>query len=225
MKAVCCNAAAVFAASPRARSGAPGTVMNPATGPALPSPGVTLREGRLGKRLAVRRLGYVRHGHQHLAGLGVVLADRVLPKVDESLFVHRHAMPLRRVKGADDVSVLVAGAIMPGDVDHRRRVDATIGNRRIQLRFDFDGCEIVRTIVDPNVVVLIHGQAGHAAHLPLVGQGLGPARIDFELRRRLRLRGRCRRQEKGETKAKRACTNPFVSCHGNLLLRQTNTTS
>jgi hypothetical protein len=34
--------------------------------------------------------------------------------------------------------------------------------------------EIVRTIEHPNVVVLVHGQAGHTAHLPLVGKRLGP---------------------------------------------------
>ena len=59
---------------------------------------------------------------------------------------------------------------------------------RIQLRFHFNAGEIVGTVVDPDVVVLIDGQTGDAAHLPLVGQRLGPARIDFVLRRRFRLR-------------------------------------
>ena len=77
---------------------------------------------------------------------------------------------------------------MPRDVDHRRRVDATVGNRRIQLRLKFDTCEIVRTIVNPNVVVFVNGQARDATHLPLAGQGLGPAHIDFEFRRGFRLR-------------------------------------
>ena len=96
-------------------------------------------------------------------------------------------MPLLGVKGADHFAILVSGAVMPRDVDHRWRVNAAIGNRRIELRFDFDTGEVVRTIVDPNVVVLIYSQARDAAHLPLVRQGFGPTGIHFEFRRGLGL--------------------------------------
>ena len=139
----------------------------------------------------------MRNGHEHLAGLGIELADGVLAEVKEPFFVHGHAVPLLGFNVADDVAVLIAGAIMPGDVDHGRRMGAAIGDGRIQLRFDFDAGEIVGAVVDPDVVVLIDGQAGDAAHLPLVGQRLGPTGIDFVFRRRFRLRsprGRCKRR-------------------------------
>ena len=90
-------------------------------------------------------------------------------------------MALGRIEGADDGAVLV-------DVDHRGRADAAIGQRRRELRFEFDIGKIVGTIQHPDVVVLIDGEARDASELPLVWQGLGPVRIVLELWNCRRLR-------------------------------------
>ena len=166
-----------------------------------------MRKNRLGRarRSARLRLGRARHFADHLAGLRIVFADGVLPDVDEPFAVHRHAVPLRRIEGTDDVAVLV-------DVDHRGRPDAAIGERRSQLRLELDIGQIVRTIQHPDVVVLIHGQPRDAAHLPLVRQGFGPVRIELELGRGFLLRGSFlraqRRPQDQQSEAGQHCESP-----------------
>ena len=60
-------------------------------------------------------------------------------------------------------------------------MDAAIRGRRTELRVELDFCQIVRTVQHPNVVVAVDGQAGDAAHLPLVGKRLGPAGVELVL--------------------------------------------
>ena len=129
---------------------------------------------------AALRLRDARNLLEQLAGLGIVLANGVhpsdaVPEVDESFAVDRHAMPLRRIEGADHVAVLV-------DVDHRWRPDAAVGDGRAQLRFQLHISQVVGTVVDPDVVVLIHRQPGDAADLPFVRHRLGPVRIELVFR-------------------------------------------
>src|SRR2546428_13289178 len=90
-------------------------------------------------------------------------------------------MPLRRVEGADHVAFLI-------EVDHRRRPLAAIGNRRIQLRLELNIRQIVGTIERPDAIVLVHGETGNAADLPVVRQRLWPIRIELEFWRRFRRR-------------------------------------
>jgi hypothetical protein len=42
-------------------------------------------------------------------------------------------------------------------MNHCRRVNAAVGNRRIQLCLEFDAREIVGAIEHPNVIVVVHG--------------------------------------------------------------------
>ncbi len=127
------------------------------------------------KRLSVGSVRDVWDRRQHLAGFRIVFADRVLPDVDEALFVDRHPVTLRRVERFDHVPGLV-------EVNHRRRMDAAVRQRRSQFGFDLDARQIVRTVQHPDVVVLVHGQARHAAHLPFGRQRLRPIGIVLEAR-------------------------------------------
>src|SRR6185503_1311903 len=90
---------------------------------------------------------------------------------------------LHRVERADHGAVLV-------DVDQRGGTAAAVGGRRIESGVPFDVERVVRAVQHPDVVVLIDGQAGDAAHLPLVRQRLRPGRIEDVAGRRLRVRGR-----------------------------------
>ena len=119
--------------------------------------------------LPVRR---ARHLADKFAALRIIFADGVLSQVDEPFGVHVHAVPLRRVERPDDVAVFV-------DVDHRWRPDAAVRNRRSELCLELNICQVVRTVVHPDVVVLVDGQARDASHLPLVRQRLGPVGIVF----------------------------------------------
>ena len=128
--------------------------------------------------------------HQ-LAGLRIVFADRVLPEVREPLAVDVHAVPLRRGERPDQVALLV-------EVEHGRRQCAAIGNGRIELCLVLAIREAVRSIVRPDRVIRSDGQPGDAAHLPLVRQRLGPARIEPVARRGRRLRDDGHPQAEGE---------------------------
>ena len=131
---------------------------------------------------AGRPLGRARHFGDHFACFRIVLADRVLTDVDEALAVDRHAVPLRGIEGTDHAAGLV-------DVNHGGRADAAIGERRSQFGFELDIGEIVGTVEDPDIVVLVHGEPGDTAHFPFVGKGPGPAGIEPEFRRGGFLRG------------------------------------
>ena len=153
-----------------------------ATGPALPLPGVVrsyLR--RAAATAARRRFGRARDLAHNPAGLRIVLAHRVLTDVDKAPAIDRHSVPLRRIEGTDHVAGLI-------DMDHRRRSHAAIGQRRIQLGLKLDIGEVVRPVQDPDVVVFVDGEAGHATHLPFVRKRFGPVRIEPESGRGLRLR-------------------------------------
>ena len=126
-------------------------------------------------------VGRARDLSNNFASLRIIFTDRVLSDVDKPFAVHIHAVPLRRVERPDDVAVLV-------DVDHRGRPDAAIRNRRRELGLELDICQIVRTVVHPDVVVLVHGQARDASHLPLVRQRLRPVGIEFVAGHGLRMR-------------------------------------
>src|SRR5262245_2231564 len=60
-----------------------------------------------GERLSLRRLGHVRYFTNNLPGLWIVLANGVLSDVHEPLAVNVHPVPLRCVKGTNDVPLLV----------------------------------------------------------------------------------------------------------------------
>src|SRR5437762_6913642 len=149
------------------------------------------------KWLALRRLGYVRYFCDDLAGLRIVLPNGVLSDVYESLIVHIHAVSLRRIKRSDDVALLI-------EMDHRRRMHTAIGDSGIQLGLELDSGQIVRTVQDPDVIVLIDGQPGHAAELPLVREWFGPIRIEFVLWRGLRLTLRAHTGKESNTEGQQA---------------------
>ncbi len=123
----------------------------------------------------------MRHLADNLTCLWIVFSDRVLPNVNEPFVVHCHAVALRRIEGADDVPVLV-------DVDHGWRPDTAGGLRRSQLSRELELRQVVGTIQHPHVIVVIHSQACHAAHLPLVRKRFRPVWIELELRRAWLLR-------------------------------------
>src|SRR5262249_22492313 len=124
------------------------------------------------ERLAFWRVWDVRYFSDDFASLRIILPDRVLSDVDEPLVIHVHPVPLRRVKGTDDVALLV-------EMNHCRRMNAAIGNRRIQLCLELDACQIVRPIKHPEVIVLIDSQPRNASEFPLVRQWFGPIRIEL----------------------------------------------
>ena len=139
--------------------------------------GILGAEGRL--RFGIIATGLIfrgaRNGFDQLTGLGIVLVDGILSvdrvaEVDEALRVDVHAVTLRRIDGTDGIAALI-------DMNHGRRSLATVGcgGSQAEMALGFDG--VVRTIVDPDVVVFIDGQAGDAAHLPLIGQRLRPVGI------------------------------------------------
>ena len=112
----------------------------------------------------------------YFAGFGIVFADGVLADVNETFAVDGHAVALRGVEGADDVTGFI-------DVDHGRGADAAIGDGRGELGFELDVGEVVGAIEDPDVVVFVDGEAGNSAELPFVGEGLGPIGIELEFGR------------------------------------------
>ena len=127
---------------------------------------------------AVLALGRARDLRHHAAGARIVFAHGVLAEVHEACAVDVHAVTLRRIERADDA----AGAI---EVNHRRRTRAAQSERRGELRMQLDVREVVRPVVDPDVVVAVEREPRDAAELPEIRQVLWPGRIEDELGRPL----------------------------------------
>ena len=96
------------------------------------------------------------------------------PRYTKPCAVDVHAVALRRIERADDA----AGAI---EMNHRRRTRAAQRERRVELRMQLDVREVVRPVVDPDVVVAVDGEPGNAAELPEIRQVLWPGRIEDEI--------------------------------------------
>src|SRR2546427_8638064 len=134
------------------------------------------------------------HLQQELAVLGELQHLRVLRAVaadpDIALVVDEDAMvrlgPLVAHSRAAPVPHQVAGLV---EHQHRRRAAAAFAGRWAELQALLVVVERGRTAMDdPDVVLLVDPDTDRHAEQPVVGQGLGPQRIDFEHRRLHRLR-------------------------------------
>ena len=140
---------------------------------------------------AVLALGRARDLGDDFAGARIVLAHRVLAEIDEAVAVDVHAVALRRVERADDAARAV-------EMDHRRRAHAAERERRVELGVQLDVREIVRAVVEPDVLVAVEREPRDAAELPVIRQVLRPRRIEDELGRALRVRAeRSGRERRG----------------------------
>ncbi len=72
----------------------------------------------------------------------------------------------------------------PGGVEleHRRRRQAALGDRRVTLEAALIGAERLRPVHDPHVILLVHGHADHGSEHPAIGERLRPEGIDVEVR-------------------------------------------
>ena len=158
------------------------------------------------------------HLQQELAVLGELQHLRVLRAVaadpDIALVVDEDAMvrlgPLVARSRAAPVPHQVAGLV---EHQHRRRAAAAFAGRRAELQALLVVVERGRAAMDdPDVVLLVDPDADRHAEQPVVGQGLGPQRIDFEHRRlhdlglvslpvEERLRAAERREQRDERRA------------------------
>ncbi len=94
----------------------------------------------------------------------------------------------------------IAGRI---ELQHRRRRHAALAERRLLRRADLVArVERVVAVHDEHVIVRVHAHADDVAEHPVVGQRLGPERIDLEARRLHHRRTR-RRVERALSDAER----------------------
>ena len=167
------NAARRAACASTAAGSGGGCGRNAATGPRPPWPGLRLR-GLKADGPAVLALGRARDLGDDVAGARIVLAHRVLAEIDEAVAVDVHAVALRRVERADDAACAI-------EMDHRRRAHAAERERRVELGVQLDVREVVRAVVEPDVLVAVEREPRDAAELPVVRQVLRPRRIEDEL--------------------------------------------
>jgi hypothetical protein len=67
--------------------------------------------------------------------------------------------------------------------DHRRRRTATLAPRRVLLRPKFAIAQRSRPLHDPDVTALVDSDTRDLTENPVVGERLGPERVDLTLRR------------------------------------------
>ena len=119
------------------------------------------------------------HGELENLAVGLVVAG----EPDEIVVVDVDAVlalgPVVALAGAAPVADQVAGLV---EHQHRRRGRAALGLRRILLGGEIALVERARPLHHPDVIEAIDPDAGDLAEQPVVGQGLGPERIDQELR-------------------------------------------
>ena len=121
--------------------------------------------------------------HGELEQLPVLLA--VAGEPDEIVVVDEDTVlalgPLVARARAAPVTDQVAGLV---EQQHRRRGDAAPGLGRILLGGALARRERARPMHHPDAVIFVGGEAGDLSEDPVVRQGLGPERVDLELRRR-----------------------------------------
>ena len=117
---------------------------------------------------------------EHLRVLIAVAADP-----DVALVVDRDAVIRGRPLVAFTRSAPVADEIaFRIELEHGRRAGAALAGRRIQLEALLVVAERRRSAMDdPDVIALIDRHADRRSEDPMIGQRLGPERIDFEVRR------------------------------------------
>ena len=133
-----------------------------------------VRSGRQPDGSAVLALRRTSDLGDHAARARIVFAHGVLAEVDETIAVDIHAVTLWRVERADDFA-------RPVDMDHRWRPHAAERERRLELRVQLDVRQIVRPVVDPDVVVTVDREACNAAHFPQLWQVFRPGGVEDEL--------------------------------------------
>ena len=114
----------------------------------------------------------------------------------------------------------VAGRI---ELEHRRRRHAALAERRILRRADLVArVERVVAVDDEHVIVRVHAHADDVAEHPVIGQRLGPERIDLEraaparatrapTRRARADRRRARRSPRRAARRRRPCARGVTS--------------
>ena len=129
-------------------------------------------------RLADLQHEFAVHGELEQLAVGLVVAGEpdeiIVVDIDAVLALGPIVALARTAPMADEIAGLI-------EDEHRRRRHATLGLRRILLGGAIALGQRARTLHHPDVIEAIDPDAGDLPEDPVVGQRLGPERVDHEL--------------------------------------------